>query len=482
MTNHRRLMMVALAAIAILNFLVVPRARAQTYSDSFQGPAINSFWTLTQQFGTMTLSTDQTHSGTQSVKFTSTNGGQREMDLTHVFASPLKGDFSIYYYDFAPGQQTLYEHIALFNSVTHDQAAIGTQDFDATCYFASAYIGSTATVLGPNAGCGSFPQASTTNVLRTAGWHLFDINVAASSVTFSIDGVQVYISSGDFSFDTVSLTVSGPYWRPDTLAYFDDFSFIPSNCGCGTPGPAGPAGPQGPAGATGATGPQGPAGPQGPTGATGPQGPGGIPGPIGQQGATGPTGAQGTAGTSINWRGAWTNSASYAVNDAVSFNGSSYVGMAASTGAQPDTNASNWNLMSSAGATGAAGPQGVAGPAGATGPQGPAGPIGLQGLPGPQGPAGAAGLTGPQGPPGTTSYFTTIQNYTGSVNLSCPAGYQVVVASCTGFDAILHGQTPAPPSGSWASYLTPNLTAPTGVHCNLGGPGFQAQAQLKCSK
>ena len=61
---------------------------------------------------------------------------------------------------------------------------------------------------------------------------------------------------------------------------------------------------------------------------------------------------------------------------------------------------------SSAGATGATGPQGAAG---ATGPQGPAGDAGINGAagdngvdgaPGPQGPVGDIGATGPQGPAG----------------------------------------------------------------------------------
>lgn len=69
------------------------------------------------------------------------------------------------------------------------------------------------------------------------------------------------------------------------------------------------------------------------------------------------------------------------------------------------------NLKGPAGATGPAGPQGVAGPAGATGPAGPqgakgdtgsTGPAGAQGPQGIAGPAGATGATGPQGAKGDT--------------------------------------------------------------------------------
>ena len=80
---------------------------------------------------------------------------------------------------------------------------------------------------------------------------------------------------------------------------------------------------------------------------------------------------------------------------------------------------------------------------------------------------------------------TVVQNYTGSVNLSCPAGYYAVVASCTaGGNVVVNGQTPAPPGVcfSYANWLTPNVTSATGVHCNLGSVTAQSQAVLRCAK
>lgn len=82
---------------------------------------------------------------------------------------------------------------------------------------------------------------------------------------------------------------------------------------------------------------------------------------------------------------------------------------------------------------------------------------------------------------GTSTLTTVRRNYTGSVDLACPAGYSAITASCNaGADVILNGLVPAPPSGAWLSYLTPNVTAATGVHCNLGSPSFQSQALLRC--
>lgn len=152
----------------------------------------------------------------------------------------------------------------------------------------------------------------------------------------------------------------------------------------GPVGPIGPVGPGGPIGAKGAPGAQGPVGPIGPTG------------PVGPAGAAGPTGANGTG---FNFRNAFDPSAIYAVNDVVTYNGSTYLATDPSQGAgnaTPDVNTGAWRLMASAGAPG---------PAGATGAQGP---MGLQGFPGPQGPEGTSGPSGPQGPQGPAG--TSVQS------------------------------------------------------------------------
>jgi hypothetical protein len=191
----------------------------------------------------------------------------------------------------------------------------------------------------------------------------------------------------------------------------------------GPAGPAGPAGatglagPAGPAGATGATGPAGVAGPNGATGATGPAGPAGATGPAGPFGPIGPIGPQGPQGqqgpqgpgVGFTYRGAFSPSGSYAVNDAVTYGGSTYVSILASQGPSnptPDTNPTAWSLIASAGAPGPAGPTGPAGPSGPTGPigatgtTGPAGPTGATGPAGLTGPPGPIGPIGPQGPQG----------------------------------------------------------------------------------
>jgi hypothetical protein len=76
------------------------------------------------------------------------------------------------------------------------------------------------------------------------------------------------------------------------------------------------------------------------------------------------------------------------VNNAVAYNGSSYIAIQAGTNHEPDIGASYWNLLAQVGTTGATGATGVTGSAGPTGAAGATGPTGSQGATGAVGPAG----------------------------------------------------------------------------------------------
>lgn len=132
---------------------------------------------------------------------------------------------------------------------------------------------------------------------------------------------------------------------------------------------------------TNLVGEQGPQGDTGATGATGPQGvgvsdaevvgdnliitltdtstidAGNVRGATGDTGATGSTGATGADGASYIWRGAYSGATTYAENDTVSDQGSSWIALQATTGNAPpslptESNA-YWELMAKAGADGA---------------------------------------------------------------------------------------------------------------------------------
>lgn len=77
-------------------------------------------------------------------------------------------------------------------------------------------------------------------------------------------------------------------------------------------------------------------------------GPAGPAGPAGEDGADGAPGAPG-----LVWRGAWAAATTYAVNDAVTYNGSSYRRLVAGqTAGNPESDTTNWGLIAG-GAVGA---------------------------------------------------------------------------------------------------------------------------------
>lgn len=94
----------------------------------------------------------------------------------------------------------------------------------------------------------------------------------------------------------------------------------------------------------------------------------GSEGPQGIQGPAGPPGPVGPAG--LTWQGAWDTDSSYAVNDAVGFNGASWFCISEVTGtgnSNPEDDTASWALLAAQGATGPQGAQGPQGPQGASG-------------------------------------------------------------------------------------------------------------------
>ncbi|WP_334267757.1 DNRLRE domain-containing protein [Edaphobacter sp. HDX4] len=163
-----------------------------------------------------------------------------------------------------------------------------------------------------------------------------------------------------------------------------------SKFAAGSQGPAGPAGPQGPVGVQGVADPQGPAGSPGAQGSTGPQGAQGI------QGVQGP---QGPAG--VSFKGAWSITVGYLPNDAVSYQGSTYVAIAMNLGVRPDITPSAWSVLAQGGSAGPTGPAGVAATLAVgtvtTGAAGTAAGVTNSGTP----TAAVLNFTIPQGAPGT---------------------------------------------------------------------------------
>ncbi|MDQ3686964.1 MAG: hypothetical protein M3430_15415 [Acidobacteriota bacterium] len=97
------------------DFCFTPLPSGQSRCDGFEGQTLDPFWTVRQEYGTATLSSEQSHIGTQSVELSPKRDGQREVHMTHQFDDVMKGTVSVWFYDSAPGGETLYAGLAVLN-------------------------------------------------------------------------------------------------------------------------------------------------------------------------------------------------------------------------------------------------------------------------------------------------------------------------------------------------------------------------------
>ena len=97
----------------------------------------------------------------------------------------------------------------------------------------------------------------------------------------------------------------------------------------------------------------------------------------GPQGIQGEKGDTGLPGVGIVWQGDWSNTKTYSQDDAVGYEGLSYISKQDSNANHLPTDTAWWDPW------GATGPQGETGTTGATGATGAQGPQGIQGEPGP---------------------------------------------------------------------------------------------------
>lgn len=85
-----------------------------------------------------------------------------------------------------------------------------------------------------------------------------------------------------------------------------------------------------------------------------------ITGPVGPTGPAGVAGPVGPAG--LEWQGAWTSGATYAIDDAVGYNGASWFCISATSGTTaPNLDPTHWALLAAQGSPGPQGPQGLPG-------------------------------------------------------------------------------------------------------------------------
>ena len=104
----------------------------------------------------------------------------------------------------------------------------------------------------------------------------------------------------------------------------------------------------------------------------------------------------------MGWKGTWDNLTTFVAQDAVYFDGETYVAKRDVPAGTETTNTTYWQKIAEKGINGIDGATGATGLTGATGPTGDQGPQGIEGPIGAQGPVGNTGPQGVQGPQGDT--------------------------------------------------------------------------------
>ncbi len=176
-----------------------------SFTDGFEGAALDPFWTSTAQNGSITFpATDKVHAGAKAVRFNATGGGQKELSLSHSFARPQFGSVSVWLYD---SGDYIYFNVGVVNTAVSPNAnGIGVQDWDGSCYYYGLANGT----------------GGKSTVARTRAWRQFTINSTVSALTLAVDGQEIYRGPGGQPFDQVALRVSGP---GGGTIWFDDFAF-----------------------------------------------------------------------------------------------------------------------------------------------------------------------------------------------------------------------------------------------------------------
>ncbi|HKV40632.1 MAG TPA: WD40 repeat domain-containing protein, partial [Blastocatellia bacterium] len=98
------------------DFCIASTDSRASFRDNFESAVLDSFWRVLQQYGTAELSSEQSHQGHQSLKLSPRRGGSYEIAVSHHFDQVNKGTVSVWFYDAAPGTETLYAKMVLYNN------------------------------------------------------------------------------------------------------------------------------------------------------------------------------------------------------------------------------------------------------------------------------------------------------------------------------------------------------------------------------
>ena len=202
---------------AALVFVFAAASSHAAFIDSFEGPTLDPFWNFSAQLsGSYAFSPTQFHSGSKSLQFTSiNNGGQKDIEVAHQFATPTFGDYSVWFYDSGAGQASgnyanFYSNVNQPSNFWGAGLVVRSDSLGAD----NQYFGSTSTGLEVPSG-----------VTRSLGWHQFRLQTRADALVLSVDGVDFYTAASVGPSTDVTLIMHGASIDPPAVTYFDDFSF-----------------------------------------------------------------------------------------------------------------------------------------------------------------------------------------------------------------------------------------------------------------
>ena len=214
-TPTQTLSLLAIAGLGLFGL----SARAQ-FSDGFEGPNLDPFWSTDLHSGYVTCpSSTRAHSGSYSVELVTTaTSSDKNVHIYHSFGTATYGTVSVWVYD--TGADVSSANYIGFQVARGDNrvAVISTYDYD----------------LGPGQGGSTYyywatnvPSGPSSGIDRTQAWHQFTLSSLPNGLTMKIDGTVVYAGPGGQPFDRVDMNMTGPYWRPAWNVQFDDFQFTP---------------------------------------------------------------------------------------------------------------------------------------------------------------------------------------------------------------------------------------------------------------
>ncbi len=219
------LVLVLLAAAAV--GAGARQAVAQNFSDGFEGDSIDPYWVVYERSGTVSLTTDEFHSGNQSLECSTFNSGENKgLQIDHCFDEPTYGRVSIWVKDTGANvQSSNYLTLWLVNRKLSYTTDIGVFDYD----LGDGRGGDVYYYRNWNDGSMNSIRSS---IQRTNVWHQWEIESTASSFAIRVDGITLHSESEGIPFDCISFGMHAPSWRPAWIAYYDDFQFIGSDLDC----------------------------------------------------------------------------------------------------------------------------------------------------------------------------------------------------------------------------------------------------------